>query len=151
MNMEWETVAWPPPTAPIQTFSDRSFQYDNFGREALLCPVVTDCGKLIDTVGWFSKQPAHWWLERKIATHLGDRALGAAAFFRRPICLRTSPAAWLASPKDAMVVLDWDSDLRVLFSTVSEVCCATTGLKRHLDQYLAKQVRPGFWITSAAA
>jgi hypothetical protein len=135
--------------ARTQTFSDGSFQYADSGPEALLCPVELDSGEIVDTVAWFSERSADWWMERRIATHLGDRALRYAAFLQKPIRLLASPAAWLDSPHEAICILDWSYDLRALFREVPEVRCATPALKTHLSHRLAEQVAPRFKITAA--
>jgi hypothetical protein len=131
----------PPTTAQICTFSDGSYQQTDTGPMAILCPVELDGGEIIDTVAWFADQPGAWWLERRIATHLGDRALRRAAFLGKSIRLLPSPAAWLSSPEGSACVLDWTTDLRTLFREVPEIRCSTPMLARHLDRRLDEQVR----------
>jgi hypothetical protein len=105
--------------------------------------------RAVDTVAWFSSRPDEWWLERRVATHVGDRALRHAAFLQKPIHLLASPAAWLDSPHGAICILDWNCDLRALFREVPEVRCAAPALKTHLSRRLAEQVAPRFKITVA--
>jgi hypothetical protein len=145
-DASWLDQQCPPAKALIQTFADGSFQYYEDGLEALLCPVEVGGGEIIDTVGWFSGRPADWWLEHRIATHLGDRALRHAAFLEKPIRLLPSPEAWLASPEDAMCILDWTTDLRALFRDVPEIWCSTTALSKHLLRRLDEQVRHTYEI-----
>jgi hypothetical protein len=130
----------------IQTYSDGSFQRSDSGPMAILCPVKLDDGEIIDTVAWFADRPSAWWLRRRIAAHLGDRALRHAAFFGKPIRLLPSPAAWLSSPEGAVCVLDWTTDLRALFREVPEIRCSTPMLARHLDRRLDEQVRHNYKI-----
>jgi hypothetical protein len=111
--------------------------------------VELDGGERVDVAAWFGDHPSKWWLERRIATHLGDRALRHAAFLQQSIRLLATPAAWLDSPRGSMVVLDWTCDLRGLFREVPEVRCATPTLARHLITRLAEQVAPQFKIRVA--
>jgi hypothetical protein len=139
-----------PAMARIETFADGSFQFTKDGKDALICPVEMDGGEAIDEVAWFALRPAEWWLRRRIATHLGDRALRDAAFLGKPIRLLSSPAEWIASSEGAITVLDWTCDLRALFREVPAIRCATPVLRAHLIRRLAEQVAPRFNITVVA-
>jgi hypothetical protein len=134
----------------IQTYSDGSFQRTDSGPEAILYPVRMDGGEIIDTVAWFAGRPGAWWLERGIATHLGDRALRHAAFLGKPIRLLPSPTVWLSSPWGAVCVLNWTTDLRALFRDVPEIRCSTPALAKYLSDCLDKQVRHHYKIKVAS-
>jgi hypothetical protein len=112
--------------------------------------VQLDSGEIIDTVAWVTERPGAWWLERRLATHLGDRALRCAGFLGRPIRLVARPAEWLAAPRGAVCVLDWTTDLRALFRDVGGIHCSTLALARFLSDCLDKQVRHTFRIKVAS-
>ena len=134
----------------IQTYSDGSFQRAHSGRKATLCPVRKDSGEIIDAVAWFADSPGYWWLERLVATHLGDRALRRAAFLGKPIRLLPWPSDWVKSPWGAVCVLDWTTDLRALFLDVPEIDCSTPALAKHLSHRLDEQVRHTYKIKVAS-
>jgi hypothetical protein len=134
----------------IQTYSDGTFQRTDGGRQARVCPVRMDGGEVIDRVAWFADRPGAWWLERGIATHLGDRALRHAAFLCKPIRLLPYPADWLAAPWGAVCVLDWNTNLRALFRDVPEIDCSTPALASVLSRQLDEQVRHTYRIKVAS-
>jgi hypothetical protein len=136
--------------AQIQVYRDGSFQRDSHGKPATLLPVEMDGGAVIDTVAWFEGRAGAWWLERRIGSHLGDKALKSAAFFGRPVRLLATPAQWLASPDEAVVILDWQGDLRRVFRDVPTIVCASDGLAKHLNRRLNEQVRHTYEIRVAA-
>src|SRR5262245_29357437 len=103
-----------PARAKIETFPEGSFQFDAAWQSAVVVPVQVDSGEKVDHVAWFPERRGDWWLNRKIATHLGDRALRSAAFFKRPVRLLATPADWWANPTDTICILDWKTDLRAL-------------------------------------
>ena len=143
-------LAVPPAfTARIRICSDRSFELDEAGVLAVLLPVELDRELEIDTIAWTPDRPRRWFFERHLATHLGDAALHRAQWDQRPIRLLPTPAAWLADPEGAMVILDWCSDLRAIFRDVAEIICHSPELKRFLDRRLAQQVSHHYRIRVA--
>jgi hypothetical protein len=83
------------PARIVAYSSDGSFQFSPDGREAIVLPVHLDGGEVWDHVAWFAPEPACWWLERNVASHLGDRELLSCALLGRSVRLLATPQDWM--------------------------------------------------------
>jgi len=94
---------------------DQTFHLDG-GSPASSLIVRDRRGLPADLVAWLGDQPGNWWLREGDETPiLGARQLAGAEMTAAPLPIYPTPAAWVASGGDGVVVLSWGANLIHLF------------------------------------
>lgn len=134
----------------IEPSSDGSFAFapaPGVGIWGRMIPVI-EGGEIVDVVAWERDTPSAWWLLRRSVSLLGEHALRLALASGRPLILTSTPAKYLDFHAGrAACLLDWSTDLRLLFDGLTELRCDSPALERRVWQVVAEQARrPSFGV-----
>ena len=107
-----------------------------------------------DIVAWFPDNPARWLTRSGLATVLGEDAIHRAEWRGDPIRLYPTPKDWLHASHGgdncAVCVVDWDADIRFLFTGLTVFCNADLERRIHdrLRDFSQPNLSPGLWSRS---
>jgi hypothetical protein len=86
-----------------------------------------------DLVAWFPREPHRWFLRCGSAPLMNPAALEAAAWFRRPLSVESTPLDWLRAEGRGIVILDGAANLRWWLSGIIAVHADSIELGEQID------------------